>query len=257
MISAGNLTMIGQLPANPKLNRRRAALVLSKIDEILSRDKAMDRERDARFLELGAFLCEVRSGQYWRLDNLTSFDEFLQKRFPESRRKAYYVMAIAECLQRIPEARLRAIGWSKGKELARIARHEGKDFDSAIWLHRAEAMKAEEFKREVSRQVKGRAVEARDIIYFSATKDQLTVIEQALENAARILGAGKSRGYCLEMICADFLEGASREAGSEGTLFMALVRLISALPVAQRSQLLDIVRNGLEPIQTEAATTEA
>ena len=257
MISAGNLTMIGQLPANPKLNRRRAALVLSKIDEILSRDKAMDRERDARFLELGAFLCEVRSGQYWRLDNLTCFDEFLQKRFPESRRKAYYVMAIAECLQRIPEARLRAIGWSKGKELARIARHEGKDFESAIWLHRAEAMKAEEFKREVSRQVKGRAVEARDIIYFSASKDQLRVIDQALERAAQILGTGKSRGDCLEMICADFLAGASREAGGEGRLFMALVRLISALPVAQRSQLLDIVRNGLEPIQTEAATTEA
>jgi hypothetical protein len=217
MISAGNLTMIGQLPANPKLNRRRAALVLSKIDEILSRDKDMDRERDARFLELGAFLCEVRSGHYWRLDNLTCFDEFLQKRFPESRRKAYYVMAIAECLQRIPKARLRAIGWSKGKELARIARHEGKDFESAIWLHRAEAMKAEEFKCEVSRQVKGRAVEARDMIYFSASKDQLRVIDQALERAAQILGTGRSRGYCLEMICADFLAGASQEAGAENT----------------------------------------
>ena len=27
----------------------------------------------------------------------------------------------------------------------------------------------------------------------------------ALEIAARMLGSGKSRGYCLEMICADFL----------------------------------------------------
>jgi len=214
MISAGNWKALMQLPANPKLNRRRAALVLSKIDEILSRDKAMDRERDARFLELGTFLCEVRSGHYWRLDNLTCFDEFLQKRFPESRRKAYYVMAIAECLQRIPKARLRAIGWSKGKELARIARHEGKDFASAIWLHRAEAMKAEEFKREVSRQVKGRADEARDIIYFSATKDQLTVIEQALENAARILGGRQIAGLLPRDDLRRFSRGSKPESRS-------------------------------------------
>jgi hypothetical protein len=30
------------------------------------------------------------------------------------------------------------------------------------------------------------------------------VIEQAIETAALMLGTGKSRGYCLEMIC-DFL----------------------------------------------------
>ncbi len=35
-----------------------------------------------RFVELGQYLCEVRAGQYWRLENLKSFDEFLEKRFP-------------------------------------------------------------------------------------------------------------------------------------------------------------------------------
>ena len=50
--------------AAPKLNRRRALFVLAKIDEILSWEKGMDRERDTRFVELGRFLCEVRSGQY-------------------------------------------------------------------------------------------------------------------------------------------------------------------------------------------------
>ena len=57
------------------------------------------------------------------------------------------------------------------------------------------------------------------------------------------------------MICADFLAGASLEAGAENMLFLALARLISALPVAQRLQLLEIARNGLEPIQTEVAAT--
>ncbi len=36
-----------------------------------------------------------------------------------------------------------------------------------------------------------------------------------------------------------------------------LARLIGALPMAQRLQLLDMVGNGLEPVQMEAAATEA
>ena len=48
----------------------------------------MDQERDSRLVDLGRYLCEVRSGQYSRVDNLKSFDEFFEKRFPGSRRKA-------------------------------------------------------------------------------------------------------------------------------------------------------------------------
>jgi hypothetical protein len=39
----------------------------------------------------------------------------------------------------------------------------------------------------------------------------LPVIEQALETAALLLGSDKSRGYCLEMICVDFLAGVNLE----------------------------------------------
>ncbi|MGA8691101.1 MAG: hypothetical protein WB662_14640, partial [Methyloceanibacter sp.] len=67
--------------------------MLLKIEEILAWEKATEQERDSRFVDLGRYLCEVRSGQYWRLDNLKCFDEFLERKFPESRRKAYYLMA--------------------------------------------------------------------------------------------------------------------------------------------------------------------
>jgi hypothetical protein len=43
----------------------------------------------------------VRAGQYWRLEKLKSFDELLEKRFPESRRKAYYPIAMHENLAKI------------------------------------------------------------------------------------------------------------------------------------------------------------
>ena len=84
LIGLTNLWINGLPMAAPKLDRRRALFVLDKINEILAWERARERERDVRFVELGQYLCEVRSGQYWRLENITSFDEFLEKRFPES-----------------------------------------------------------------------------------------------------------------------------------------------------------------------------
>jgi hypothetical protein len=57
-------------PMLPKLNRKRALFVLTKIDEILARERRSEAERDIRFVELGRYLCEVRAGQYWRLEKL-------------------------------------------------------------------------------------------------------------------------------------------------------------------------------------------
>jgi len=46
---------------------------LSKIDEILAWERRKEAERDTRFVELGRYLCEVRAGQYWRVENVKSF----------------------------------------------------------------------------------------------------------------------------------------------------------------------------------------
>jgi hypothetical protein len=121
----------------PKLNHRRAMFVLTKIDEILAWEKQKEAERDTRFMELGRYLCEVRAGQYWRVENVKSFDEFLERRFPESRRKAYYLMSIHEHLPAHARKELKEVGWTKGLELAKIARRDRQHFDCATWLHKA------------------------------------------------------------------------------------------------------------------------
>ena len=179
----------------------------------------MEREKDSRFVDLGRYLCEVRSGQYWWVDNLKSFDEFLEKKFPESRRKAYYLMAIHEQLPRQIRHDLRQVGWSKAAELAKVARRDGQEFDCATWLHTAKELPKEEFKRAVERHLTGKDTEPWEIIYFKLYKSQLKVVERALEIAALMLGSDKSRGYSLEMICADFLAGAALVTdGSEQNL---------------------------------------
>jgi hypothetical protein len=172
-------------------------------------EKSKEKERDVQFVELGEYLCEVRAKQYWRLERLSSFDQFLEKRFPESRRKAYYLMAIHENLTRIPKPQLREVGWSKAVELVKVARRDGDNFDCATWLHKAKAMPKEGFKGEVERHLTGKETEPWEIIYFKLYKSQLPVVEKAVETAGLMLGCDKSRGYCLEMICADFLAGAS------------------------------------------------
>ena len=166
-----------------------------------------------RFVELGEYLCEVRAKQYWRLEKLKSFDEFLEKRFADSRRKAYYLMTIHEHLTRVPKPQLREMGWTKARELVKVARKDGARVRSCTWVHKAKELPREEFKREVERHLTGKETEAWEIIYFKLYKSQLPVVEKALETAGLMLGTDKSRGYCLEMICADFLAGANFRDG--------------------------------------------
>jgi len=230
------------MPMPPKLNRKRALFVLTKIDEILAWETQKDTERDTRFVELGRYLCEVRAGQYWRLENLGSFDEFLARRFPESRRKAYYLMSIHEHLP--PQARkdLKEIGWTKGRELAKVARRDGQDFDCAPWVHKARSMPREDFRREVEKELTGKETEPSELIYFKVYKSQIPVIEQAIETAARMLGTDKSRGYCLEMICADFLAGAHLDNGNPEILLNSISRYYKFLPGEQRQAFLETLR---------------
>ncbi len=218
----------------PKLNRKRAQFVLTKVDEILAWEKQKEAERDSRFVDLGRYLCEVRAGQYWRLENLGSFDDFLERRFPESRRKAYYLMSIHEHLPPHARKNLKEIGWTKGRELAKLARRDGQHLDCALWVHKAQERPTEDFRRAVEKELTGKEEEPSELIYFKVYKSQIPVIEQAIETAARMLGSDKSRGYCLEMICADFLAGANLDNSNPEMLLHTISRYYKFLPATQQ-----------------------
>jgi hypothetical protein len=49
-----------------------------------------------------------------------------------------------------------------------------------------------------------------------------------------MLGTDKSRGYCLEMICADFLAGANLDNGCPDVLLRSISRFFRFLPGEQR-----------------------
>jgi hypothetical protein len=91
---------------------------------------------------------------------------------------------------------VKEIGWTKGRELAKLARAQGQEFDCAPWVHKARSMRREDFGRAVEKELTGREEEPSELIYFKVYKSQIPVIEQAIETAALMLGTDKSRGYC-------------------------------------------------------------
>ena len=139
-----------------------------------------------------------------------------------------------------PQARkqLKEVGWTKGIELAKLARRDRQHFDCATWLHRAREMPKEQFKQEVERELTGRETEPWEIIYFKLYQSQTPVIERAIETAALMLGSDRSRGYCLEMICADFLAGANLDHGDPEMLLFSMTRFFKFLPEEQRQAFL-------------------
>src|SRR5437773_10419494 len=107
-------------------------------------------------------------------------------------------------------------------------------------------MRARQVNRAVGKQLTGRDTEPHEIVYFQLYKSQIPVIEQALETAALMLGTDKSRGYSLEMICADFLAGANLNDGDPDVLLQALSRSFHFLPANQQQAFLQRISKQIQ-----------
>jgi len=130
----------------------------------------------------------------------------------------------------------------KALELAELMRRDRQHFDRAPWVHKAREMPREDFRREVEKELTGKEEEPSELIYFKVYKSQIPVIEQAIETAALMLGSDKSRGYCLEMICAAFLAGASLGDQNQETLLYSMTRFFRFLPTEHQQAFLEDLR---------------
>jgi hypothetical protein len=81
----------------------------------------------------------------------------------------------------------------------------------------------------------------------------VVVVEQALETAGLMLGTNKSRGYCLEMICADFLAGANLDGANPEALILSLRQIYRLLPLEQQTN--SVTRLRARCVEPEAKTT--
>ena len=73
-----------------------------------------------------------------------------------------------------------------------------------------------------------------------------------------MLWTENSRGYCVEMICADFLAGASLESGNPEILPQSISRFFKFLPEQNRHGFFEqLSERHHETRQTEKATPQA
>jgi len=132
----------------------------------------------------------------------------------------------------------------------RNVRHNGQNLGTSSSPHRfweatcSPVEPKEGFNTEIERYFSGKETEPWEIIYFKMHKSELPVLEQALETVTLMLGSDKSRGYCLEMICADFLAGCTIEENQSEVLVVSLERLYQTLTDDGRNQLLNRLREG-------------
>ena len=80
----------------------------------------------------------------------------------------------------------KCIGWAKG--VAKLARAEGQNFESAAWVHKARSMPPEDFKQAIEKELTGRETEPHEIMYFKIYKSHIPVMEQALQNCGPDVG---------------------------------------------------------------------
>ena len=80
-------------------------------------------------------------------------------------------MSIHENLPPQVRKDLKQVGWTKGVELAKLARKQGQHFESATWLHKARQMPKEEFRREVEKELTGRDSEPSELILLQGLQE--------------------------------------------------------------------------------------
>ena len=95
----------------------------------------------------------------------------------------------------------------------------------------------------MEKELTGTDSEPSELIYFKVYKSQIPVIEQRIEAAALMLGSDRSRGYCLEMICADFLAGANLDHAEPKQLLRSALHFFNFLSPEQRHDFLDSIQN--------------
>jgi len=80
-------------------------------------------------------------------------------------------MSIHEHLPPEAKRKLKQVGWTKGLELAKLARRrDGQEFDCTTWLHKAKVLPKEEFQREVEKELTGQDSEPWELFISRPTR---------------------------------------------------------------------------------------
>lgn len=189
-----------------------------RITHVRRRLTSIRQQVDDLYLETGQLLREAHQNRYFIGWGFDSFEQYAESELRMRRRKAFYLISVAEAFHRlaIQPAERAGISLSNAVELAAATREHGQPLE--ITPERREEL-LEAARTQTTRELRQTLREERGLppvefaaCNFAVTTDQKLLIDQALDTCRRAAGATEdelSRGRLLELVCAEFLAGTA------------------------------------------------
>ena len=189
-----------------------------RITHVRQRLLRLRQQVDDLYLETGQLLRETHENRYWRGWGFDSFEQFAETELRMRRRKAFYLISVAEAFHHlaIQPGEREGISLSNAVEIAAATRENGQPIDITPerreeLLRLAQTQTTREL-RQTLREERGLPPVEFAACNFAVTVDQQLIIDQALETVRIAAGANEdelSRGRLLELMAAEYLAGAA------------------------------------------------
>ncbi len=179
--------------------------------------KQLVNDTDFNYFKLGGVLAVIQANSWWEGSGHDSFKDFMQSEYGMPYRKGMYLIAIYNGLvgANIPWEKVKALGWTKLKELAGILSSENVD----EWVLRAENMttlqlieyiKSSETPAPAGSSTTPGSNEVTTLT-FKVHADQKQTVQDAV-NKAKKENNTEGAAVALEYICMQYLEGGLGKA---------------------------------------------
>lgn len=173
---------------------------------VLSRLNELKTAINDSFLEMAGLFCEANTENHWRQAGFDSFSDFVEGTVGMKYRTARYLMTVHETFIQqlnVPRALLLEVGWTKLKEIARVADADNVD----EWLETARQSRTSQLIQIVRQRNTEETVQEYTTLSIGCFEAEKETIQGAIRHA--MLGTENDRpAHNLAMICADYMAGA-------------------------------------------------
>jgi len=177
---------------------------VTRANEVREKIAELNSGIEADFLDLASLLSEAYHKEFYLEWGFSSFEEYCTKELDTKYRKAMYFVEIWDKVKvlDLPSKKVKAIGWTKMKDLVSVASEENVD----DLVEKAEKQSSREFT-EVVKQLRtpGESRVKITTMTFKMGETEAVVIADALAEAKKMVGMDNAT-LALEMICQEWLE---------------------------------------------------
>jgi len=196
------------------VDAKHGEIVLTQIDTCLADIRSAVKKAETTFVNLAMLLSEAKRSALWTLRGYESEQEWIDAIFPGSQAQYYDLIRIGTHLASYDQKLLEDIGRTKCTQLVRLHIHYSGSVPDE-WIEKARSTDTIKFAKMVRSHLEERSGKKKEtaikdeMMTFRIFGDGIHIVHSAFERLAQELGSEKSMGYRLEMLCADYLSGAT------------------------------------------------